>query len=138
MAGEYFTIRDREMLRSVNHWPRRGTTCLAGGERVLTRAGTMDEEKRKRLEVAGWKTGTAAEFFGLTKEEEAIVAMKLERERLRAAVVEAAKAHRQSRAIGHASIRITSACRVCQDEKVFNAAVDALIAFESDGLNETT
>lgn len=52
--------------------------------------------------------------------------------RLQSAVVEAAKAHRQSRAIGHASIRITSACRVCQDEKVFNAAVDALIAFEAE------
>jgi hypothetical protein len=61
--------------------------------KVLTRVETMDEEKRKRLEAAGWKTGTAAEFFGLTKEEEAIVNTRLEHERLRAAVVEAAKAY---------------------------------------------
>jgi ribosome-binding protein aMBF1 (putative translation factor) len=37
----------------------------------------MKRSKRERLEAAGWRVGTAAEFLGLTKEEEAFVEMKL-------------------------------------------------------------
>jgi ribosome-binding protein aMBF1 (putative translation factor) len=38
---------------------------------------TMKRSKRERLEAAGWRVGTAAEFLGLTKEEAAFVEMKL-------------------------------------------------------------
>ncbi len=37
----------------------------------------MKKSKRERLQAAGWRVGTAAEFLGLTKEEEAFVEMKL-------------------------------------------------------------
>jgi len=37
----------------------------------------MKPLKRKKLEDAGWKVGLAAEFLGLSEEEEALVAMKL-------------------------------------------------------------
>jgi predicted XRE-type DNA-binding protein len=37
----------------------------------------MKIEKRKKLEAAGWKIGTAAEFLNLTKAEEAYVELKL-------------------------------------------------------------
>ncbi|MHC4447337.1 MAG: helix-turn-helix transcriptional regulator [Planctomycetota bacterium] len=37
----------------------------------------MKKTKKRRLEAAGWKVGTAAEFLGLSKEEAAFVEMKL-------------------------------------------------------------
>ena len=37
----------------------------------------MDTAKRKKLEKAGWKVGSAAEFLGMTPEEAAYVEMKL-------------------------------------------------------------
>lgn len=37
----------------------------------------MKRSKRERLEAAGWRVGTAAEFLGLTAEESAFVEMKL-------------------------------------------------------------
>jgi DNA-binding XRE family transcriptional regulator len=37
----------------------------------------MEEGKRKRLEAAGWKSGTVAEFLELTPEEAALVEIKL-------------------------------------------------------------
>ena len=37
----------------------------------------MKKTKRRRLESAGWKVGTAADFLGLSKEEAAFVGMKL-------------------------------------------------------------
>jgi DNA-binding XRE family transcriptional regulator len=37
----------------------------------------MEKKKRKRLEKAGWRVGTAGEFLGLTKAEEALVDMKM-------------------------------------------------------------
>ena len=37
----------------------------------------MEKSKRKRLEKAGWRLGTAGEFLGLTKVEDALVEMKL-------------------------------------------------------------
>ena len=36
----------------------------------------MKQDKRKKLEAKGWKVGTAAEFLGLTPEEEAYIEMK--------------------------------------------------------------
>ena len=37
----------------------------------------MKRSKRERLEAAGWRVGTAAEFLGLSAEESAFVEMKL-------------------------------------------------------------
>ena len=37
----------------------------------------MHAAKRKRLEAAGWRIGSAEEFLGLTKGETALVEMKL-------------------------------------------------------------
>ena len=37
----------------------------------------MDAQKRKRLEGAGWSTGSAADFLGLSAEEAALVETRL-------------------------------------------------------------
>lgn len=37
----------------------------------------MREIKRKKLVARGWKTGTAAEFLGLSKEEERLVELRV-------------------------------------------------------------
>jgi transcriptional regulator with XRE-family HTH domain len=37
----------------------------------------MNPAKRKKLEKAGWKTGSVSEFLGLTPEEEVLVEIKL-------------------------------------------------------------
>ena len=37
----------------------------------------MKNDKRERLENAGWKVGTAQEFLGLTADEAAVVELKL-------------------------------------------------------------
>jgi DNA-binding XRE family transcriptional regulator len=37
----------------------------------------MNTTKRKKLQAAGWKIGSVAEFLGLTAEEELLVEMKL-------------------------------------------------------------
>lgn len=37
----------------------------------------MDSKKRRRLEAAGWRVGTAAEFLGLSEAEAALVEMRL-------------------------------------------------------------
>jgi DNA-binding XRE family transcriptional regulator len=37
----------------------------------------MNNAKKARLEAAGWKVGTAADFLGLSKQEAAFVEMKL-------------------------------------------------------------
>jgi DNA-binding XRE family transcriptional regulator len=38
----------------------------------------MKKALKKKLERKGWKVGSAAEFLGLTPEEEALVAVKME------------------------------------------------------------
>lgn len=37
----------------------------------------MDKSKRKKLETAGWRVGSVAEFLGLTAAESALVEIKL-------------------------------------------------------------
>ena len=37
----------------------------------------MKKTKRERLEAAGWRVGSAEEFLGLSKEEAALIEMKL-------------------------------------------------------------
>ena len=50
----------------------------------------MNSGKKKRLESAGWKVGTASEFLGLSQEEARIVEMKL-------ALSESLRRHRLSK-----------------------------------------
>jgi len=38
---------------------------------------TLDKRKQRKLEVRGWRVGSAAEFLGLSSEEAALVEMKL-------------------------------------------------------------
>ncbi len=52
----------------------------------------MDAKKRKRLEAAGWQTGTAADFLELTAEESALVETRL-------AVSRALRARRQAKGV---------------------------------------
>jgi ribosome-binding protein aMBF1 (putative translation factor) len=42
------------------------------------RVNIMDKAKRKRLETAGWKVGTAREFLNLSAEDEAYLELKLQ------------------------------------------------------------
>ena len=37
----------------------------------------MKESKRHKLEAAGWQIGSAADFLGLSREEESLIEMKL-------------------------------------------------------------
>jgi DNA-binding XRE family transcriptional regulator len=37
----------------------------------------MKESKRQKLEAAGWKVSSAADFLGLSKEEESLIEMKI-------------------------------------------------------------
>jgi DNA-binding XRE family transcriptional regulator len=73
VIAEYFkrrrSRRRRESFRSaVAGWP-----CT-----TLPREETeMDARKRKRLEAAGWRVGSAAEFLGLSAEEAALVETRL-------------------------------------------------------------
>ncbi|HET7584789.1 MAG TPA: helix-turn-helix transcriptional regulator [Gemmatimonadaceae bacterium] len=57
----------------------------------------MDTKKRKRLEAAGWKAGSAAEFLGLSTEEAALVETRL-------AVSRALRARRQARGVTQAAL----------------------------------
>lgn len=38
----------------------------------------MKADKRKRLETAGWRVGSASEFLGLTEEETALIELKID------------------------------------------------------------
>jgi ribosome-binding protein aMBF1 (putative translation factor) len=51
----------------------------------------MKSEKRKRLEAAGWRVGTASEFLGLTDEETVLIELKLDLAR----AVKAERMHRK-------------------------------------------
>jgi hypothetical protein len=50
----------------------------------------MKNSKRQKLEAAGWKVGSTADFLGLSKEEESLIDMKL-------ALANKLKARRQER-----------------------------------------
>jgi len=39
----------------------------------------VDTEKRQRLEMTGWKTGTVAEFLGLSPQEITIIETRLKK-----------------------------------------------------------
>lgn len=40
----------------------------------------MNDQKRQRLEAAGWRVGTPEEFLGLSVEEAALLKLRLERD----------------------------------------------------------
>ena len=42
----------------------------------------MEAKKKRKLEAAGWRVGSAAEFLGLTPEESALIELKLSLGRL--------------------------------------------------------
>jgi DNA-binding XRE family transcriptional regulator len=44
---------------------------------LLKSSKTMDSEKRRRLEAAGWQCGTVDDFLGLTSQESAFIEMRL-------------------------------------------------------------
>ena len=48
-----------------------------GNTKARRKGSDMDAARRKRLEKAGWKIGTAQEFLNLSKEEAAYVEVKL-------------------------------------------------------------
>jgi uncharacterized protein (DUF433 family) len=62
----------------------------------------MKKSKRERLEAAGWRVGTAAEFLGLSKEEAAFVEMKL-------ALADGVRRRRQARRL--TQNQLADACR---------------------------
>lgn len=45
--------------------------------KITIRSSKMKEEKRKKLEAKGWKVKSAAEFLGLSDDEEQIVELRL-------------------------------------------------------------
>jgi predicted XRE-type DNA-binding protein len=57
----------------------------------------VDKEKKKTLESAGWRVGSADEFLGLTPEETAFVEVKL-------ALSEKLKAHRTKQGLSQAQL----------------------------------
>ena len=57
----------------------------------------MDAKKRKRLEAAGWRTGSAADFLELSVEEAALVATRL-------AVSQALRERRQQQGVTQAAL----------------------------------
>ncbi len=57
----------------------------------------MENAKKKKLEAAGWKVGSAEEFLRLTPEEAAFVEVKL-------ALSEQLKAHRQAQGISQTQL----------------------------------
>ena len=70
----------------------------------------MNQDKKQRLEAAGWTIGSAEEFLGLTPEESALIDMKLAlshslRERRRRLMTQAELARR----IGSSQPRIAKA-----------------------------
>jgi ribosome-binding protein aMBF1 (putative translation factor) len=50
---------------------------MATKTKKASRATSMDARKRKRLEAAGWRVGSAADFLGLSAEEAQLVEMRL-------------------------------------------------------------
>lgn len=72
----------------------------------------MKAAKRKKLEQAGWRVGSAEDFLGLSKEEQALVEIKLA---LAGAVKAQREKHRLSQSVLAARIR-SSQSRVAKIE----------------------
>jgi DNA-binding XRE family transcriptional regulator len=73
--------------------------CITHRGRAHTLGGVklMDIAKRKRLESAGWRVGSANDFLGLSREEVRIVEMKL-------ALSQCLRRHRQARRLTQAAL----------------------------------
>ena len=72
----------------------------------------MHQAKRNRLEAAGWKTGIAGDFLGLTPEEEAYIEMKI----ALAQQLKALRKHRHMSQIALAKLIHSSQSRVAKME----------------------
>jgi ribosome-binding protein aMBF1 (putative translation factor) len=81
----------------------------------------MKATKRKRLQAAGWKTGTAAEFLNLSDSEAALVELKL-------ALVTAVRRTRQKR--GLSQIELAQRMRSSQSRIAKIEAGDASISLD--------
>ncbi len=72
----------------------------------------MNAAKRKKLEAAGWRVGSAQEFLGLSEEESVIVSIKL-------ALADAVKKQREKRRLTQtelAAIMCSSQSRIAEIE----------------------
>ena len=81
----------------------------------------MKATKRKRLQAAGWKTGTAAEFLNLSDSEAALVELKL-------ALVTAVRRTRQKR--GLSQIELAQRMRSSQSRIAKIEAGDASVSLD--------
>jgi ribosome-binding protein aMBF1 (putative translation factor) len=81
----------------------------------------MKAKKRKILKAAGWKTGTAAEFLGLSEPEAALVELKL-------ALVGAVRRTRQKR--GMSQIDLAQRMRSSQSRIAKIEAGDASVSLD--------
>ena len=84
----------------------------------------MKDEKRKQLERAGWRVGSAAEFLGLSEQEAQLVQMKL-------ALADLVRAEREVRKVSQnrlASWTRTSQSRVSKMESAHpSVTIDLMI-----------
>lgn len=81
----------------------------------------MKTKKLKRLQAAGWKSGSAAEFLGLSESEAALVELKL-------ALVSAVRRTRQKR--GLSQIELAQRMRSSQSRIAKIEAGDASVSLD--------
>lgn len=81
----------------------------------------MKATQRKRLQAAGWRTGTTAEFLGLSEPEAALVELKL-------ALVSAVRRTRQKR--GLSQIELAQRMRSSQSRIAKIEAGDASVSLD--------
>ncbi len=70
----------------------------------------MNDDKRKALEAAGWKAGTAQEFLGLTDEEASEVKCRVARARAASEQAKAELGSGSRRGVGHTVKRTVHMC----------------------------
>jgi DNA-binding XRE family transcriptional regulator len=89
----------------------------------------MDADKKARLEAAGYRVGTVAEFLGLTPEDEAVIEQRLAAEKARLALAKLVKESRGSMTQAELAKRIkTSQPRVAKIEAGEpNVSIDLLV-----------
>lgn len=83
----------------------------------------MKKSKKEKLEAAGWRVGTAAEFLDLTREEAALIEMKL-------GLAESLRRRRQARRLTQTQLakRLRSSqSRVAKMEVGDSVSIDQLI-----------
>jgi DNA-binding XRE family transcriptional regulator len=81
----------------------------------------MDAAKRKRLEKAGWKVGTASEFLGLSQEEASYVELKLHL---------ASQLHKRRRSLGLSQVALAKKIRSSQSRVAKMEAGDPSVSID--------